>query len=149
MRLESIKVDICKSSLTKLREIQSEKSKVEERYKLFSELRKDMRDGSEIDDILKCCNKDIKTLERLERKVNGYKKIIIEKDGDYDRNIIRIIFPKGTKMKFKKDWLKRNDYPIKTEHYKISSAYDCTGEIHTVYVNHKANVVEIESLYDV
>lgn len=151
MKLESIKVNIPNNLLGNIFILKGLKKDVEKKYKLFSKIKENIGNSTieKLEQILDCCRSDIKALEKLERKANNYKKIIIEKDGDYDRSIIRIIFPKGTKMKFKKAWLKNNDYPTKTYHMNSSSLYDCTGEIHTVTVNYKANIVEIESLYDV
>lgn len=71
-----------------------------------------------------------------------------KEESDYDRAVTGIIFPKGTRRSFKLSWLKSNNYPIKTTHYNLSSEYDCTGNIIVQYVIYKANIVEIESLYD-
>jgi hypothetical protein len=160
MNFESIGVNVSKSSLMNIKVINSLKEEINKKYTINLEMKaelikeedtngkfKEYREKIE-DSILKC-NKDIKLLDKLERKINGYKTIKIENDGDYDSNIVRIIFPKGTKKKFIEKWLINNDYPIRTQHFHINSDYDCTGKVHTIWVSKKANVVEVEYCYDV
>lgn len=74
---------------------------------------------------------------------------IINVDGDYDRKITTLAFPKKWSKKMIKYWLVQNHYPIENEYYHITSMYDCTGQVHTVYVDYKKNHVTFTEYYDV
>lgn len=159
MRFESIGINICKSSLYNIKAISSLKEEIKQKYiinlEIKEELEKDDKEGKfkeyreKLNDSINKCIIDIKALDKLERRVNGYRRIKIENEWDYDRSLVRIIFPKGIKRKFVEEWLLRNDYPIKTQHFHIVSNYDCTGKVHAIWVSKKANIIEIEYCYDV
>lgn len=154
IKFESIGAVICRNSFKSIKNINTLKEEINRKCKGLIDIRNEIQEASFLDyrekinkEITKCI-KDISLLEKLERKANNYKVIKVEEESDYDRAVTRIIFPKGTRRSFKLSWLKSNNYPIKTTHYNLSSEYDCTGNIIVQYVIYKANVVEIESLYD-
>ena len=74
---------------------------------------------------------------------------IINIDGDYERKITTMAFPKKWTKKMIKYWLINNHYPIENEHYHINSMCDCTGEVHSIYVDYKKNHVIFTEYYDV
>ena len=86
-------------------------------------------------------------------KIKEIKKLknahVIDIDGDYDKKTTTLAFPKKWSKKMIKRWLLLNYYPIETEHYHISSMYDCTGKVHTVYVDYRKNHVTFTEYYDV
>ena len=93
---------------------------------------------------------DINTLSvKVKDKIKRASIQIIKTDGDYDRKTTTLAFPKKWSKKMIKYWLIQNHYPIENEYYHITSMYDCTGEVHTVYVDYKKNHVTFTECYDV
>lgn len=93
---------------------------------------------------------DINTLsKKVKDKIKKGNAHIINVDGDYDRTITTMAFPKKWSKKMIKYWLINNYYPIENEYYHITSMYDCTGQVHKVYVDYKKNHVTFTEYYDV
>ena len=87
--------------------------------------------------------------QKIKDKVKKASVQIINTDWDYESKTTTLAFPKKWSKKMIKYWLVQNHYPIENEHYHISSMYDCTGEVHSVYVDYRKNRVTFTEYYDV
>lgn len=145
LNLNSVKINVAISSLTNegikgiLQKVNKEKEYLNSMLTYFIKADVATPNDHVWEKAITECNKDIKILEKMQRKVNGYKKIIVEHDNDYDRLETVVTFPKGTKKSFKMKWLENNDYPLSNEHFHIDSMYDCTGKVCSIRVEHKGN----------
>lgn len=99
------------------------------------------RDNQEI--VNNCSHQLIKYQDE-KRKVE-----IIKYWGDYERTEIILKFPKGCSKQFKRKFLIKNNFPLNNRYYRINSPYDCTGQLHSEYVDFKKDKYRIVKCYDV
>ena len=97
---------------------------------------------NEIDNTIKKVNKAI-------NKYNGYTKIDINVQHDYDVTTTTIRFNKKWTNDMIRTWLYENDYPTKSESIPVCTEYDGSGQVYYVEFSLKNQVATITEHRDV
>lgn len=98
---------------------------------------------------LKEINDTVKKVKKAINKYNGYTKIDINVQHDYDVTTTTIRFNKKWTNDMIRTWLYENDYPTKSERIPVCTEYDCSGQVYYVEFSLKNQVATITEHRDV